>query len=407
VNLLFWKRNTPSHVPQKLVRPINSISALPKKNGCPFQWVTNLRQEGSLIYGFPKIPNRNGSWIPTKPEDIKSIFVNNKDFVCAHTSKFSELAGTKLRFIPFESDGPEHVRYKFYLELILKKATTATFENEIREKAKTMISSIAARTECEFLEECANRFPVHVLLHLLEFPNEQFENILGWQADIAASPNIWRMRRGARKTYSYIKDEIAKASKNGLLSLIRETKFEGTTLSADELASLINALFIAGLHTVTSALYSQTKYLSENPEVQKQLRDDVKLIPGAIEELLRTFGTASTARYAKNAVEISGTKIEPGDHVLLNTAFLNFDDQLFSSPEKVDVFRSPVRHYSFARGQHQCVGKDLARLELKIFMEEWLKAIPQFELREAVSHRLNRRSDLGIHTRVSQLPLTW
>lgn len=121
-------------------------------------------------------------------------------------------------------------------------------------------------------------------------------------------------------------------------------------------------------------------YLAEHPEIREQLRADAALIPTAVEEFLRRFAVTSLGRVAVKDFEIRGVTVRAGDHVLLSGPLHNLDPDLFPNPEKIRLDRGRVHHISFGRGTHACIGAYLARIELRIFIQEWLARIPEFEI---------------------------
>jgi cytochrome P450 len=121
-------------------------------------------------------------------------------------------------------------------------------------------------------------------------------------------------------------------------------------------------------------------YLAEHPEVRGQLRAGIALIPTAVEEFLRRFAVTSLGRVAVKDFDVGGVTVRAGDHVLLSSPLHNLDPERFPNPEKICLDRGRAHHISFGRGTHACLGAYLARIELRIFIEEWLARIPEFEI---------------------------
>src|SRR6266481_4659744 len=96
-------RKPPSHVPGDMIFSLDSVSKEAKKKGCPFEWMTAVKKKGDMVFDFPGISATSNSWIPTRPEDIKVVLANSADFSSTRRAKYSDLIGTELGFIPFES----------------------------------------------------------------------------------------------------------------------------------------------------------------------------------------------------------------------------------------------------------------------------------------------------------------
>src|SRR5690606_22847696 len=148
---------------------------------------------------------------------------------------------------------------------------------------------------------------------------------------------------------------------------------DGKPLSDDEALGVCFLLYSAGLDTVTNMLGMMFKHLAEHPADQQALRDDPDLIPNAVEELLRAYPIIVSNRLVTREVEFHGVKMKPGDRVALGTMFAGRDEREFANPDAIDFRREKVNHITFAAGPHRCVGSHLARRELRIALEEWLR----------------------------------
>jgi len=188
-----------------------------------------------------------------------------------------------------------------------------------------------------------------------------------------------------------------------LLSYVATVEIEGRLLTPDEALGVAFLLYSAGLDTVANMLAFMFKYLAEHPQDQQLLRDEPALIPNAIEELMRAFPIILSGRQVTRDVEWHGVKMKAGDVVTLPTMLAGRDAQEFPNPDVVDFRREKVSHITFAAGPHRCVGSHLARRELRIALEEWLKRVPPFRIKpgeRAVTH------GIGVFG-VERLPLVW
>ena len=139
-------------------------------------------------------------------------------------------------------------------------------------------------------------------------------------------------------------------------------------------------VLIAGIDTTWSAIGSSLWHLATHPEDQKRLVAEPDIWPLAIEELLRSYSPVTMARLVTKDVEFAGCPMKSGDRVLLNFPAANRDPETFEDADTVILDRAHNRHVAFGSGIHRCAGSNLARMELRVALEEWLKAIPEFRL---------------------------
>jgi cytochrome P450 len=141
-------------------------------------------------------------------------------------------------------------------------------------------------------------------------------------------------------------------------------------------------ILIAGVDTTWSAIGSSLWHLATHPEDQKRLAAEPELMATAMEELLRAFAPVTMARVVTGDVEFGGCPMKEGDKVLMNFPAANRDPEVFDRPDTVLLDRAHNRHVAFGSGIHRCAGSNLARMELRVALEEWLRVIPSFTLEE-------------------------
>lgn len=167
---------------------------------------------------------------------------------------------------------------------------------------------------------------------------------------------------------------------------------------------MILLLLLGGLDTVASTLGFYAQFLATHPEHRRKLVEDPDLIPNANEELLRRYAIAILAREVTQDLEMGGVKIRKGDMVLAPTPMDGLDEHKFADPLTVDFDRvKPGANSTFGGGVHRCVGSMLARTELRVFLEEWLKRIPDFAIKPGTNPQVSARSVATI----TSLELVW
>ena len=167
------------------------------------------------------------------------------------------------------------------------------------------------------------------------------------------------------------------------------TEVDGDRLSDDDIIDICYLLVIAGLDTVTSSISCLVAWLAQHPEERDRLVQDPSRLPEAIEELMRFESPVHLGhRWITEDIEIEGRRFRGGTKVMVVWASANLDPDAVSDPLTVDPERPDVRHVSFASGFHRCLGSHLARLELRIALEELHRRIPDYRITPGAAPRL-------------------
>jgi cytochrome P450 len=167
-----------------------------------------------------------------------------------------------------------------------------------------------------------------------------------------------------------------------LISELLHTEVDGQPIDDGIIMGMAALTLIAGVDTTWSAIGSSLWHLATNPADAYRLVNEPDLMPMAIEELLRAYSPVTMARVATDDVQFQGCPIKKDEKVLLNFAAANRDPEVFDRPNEVILDREANRHVAFGAGIHRCAGSNLARMELRVAVEEWLARIPVFELAE-------------------------
>jgi hypothetical protein len=185
--------------------------------------------------------------------------------------------------------------------------------------------------------------------------------------------------------FTYFIAEVASRKENpgtDLLSELLQTEFEGAPIEDSIVLGTAALVLIAGVDTTWSAIGSSLWHLATHEEDRKRLVAEPELMPVAIEELLRAYSPVTMARLVTSDVEFQGCPMKTGDKLLMNFPAANRDPEVFEDADKVILDRQHNRHVAFGSGIHRCAGSNLARMELQVALEEWLRRIPEFRLAE-------------------------
>jgi cytochrome P450 len=263
-----------------------------------------------------------------------------------------------------------------------------------------LLDGFAGRGSCDFHNELATPLPSGIFLALMGLPAEDLPQFLEWR-DQTIRPKVepgdvegaHRLRQEAGRAISdYFRSAIAarRAERDdSLLSLIVHADFGGRPFSEEELLGMSHLLLIGGLDTVTATLDCMIAYLVEHPERRRELVEDPSLIPAAIEELLRFLSPVMVIpRSAAEDISLRGVDIRAGDGVTLVLGAANVDGDAFDKTE-VDFHREANKHVAFGSGHHLCLGAHLARLELRVVLEELHARIPDYRFPDGFQPRFS------------------
>jgi len=303
--------------------------------------------------------------------------------------------GQEQPLIPLQADPPLHSAYRRLLNPVFTPKRVALLEPAVRELVGSLIDAFAADGECDFHEQFATPLPSTIFLRLMGWPQQDLELFLRWRDDImrpaapADDPHVVQAMResASRAINAYFEAAIAQARReppgDGMLSELVHARMDGRPLTQAELLGICHLMLLGGLDTVTATLECMVTYLAANPERRQQLVDDPSLLPGAVEELLREQSPVMLVpRIVTQPVTLRGTALSPGDTVMLILGAANGDDAQFPDPERVDFQRPANPHLAFGGGHHFCIGAHLARLELRVALEELHRRIPDYRVRD-------------------------
>jgi cytochrome P450 len=334
--------------------------------------------------------SHGGHWVLTRYADIHEvnrcpeIFSNNPVAIPPNLGQDQPL-------IPLEIDPPEHTSYRHILTPLFSPVRMNALEPKIRSIVTDLIDRFAARGECEFIEEFSRPLPTQVFLGLMGWPQDDAPQLLKWTHDVIEGKpggtdeesNEVRTAAGL-EIYTYFAELLDNAYEkpgSDVISELTRASFNGEReLSQFEILNIIFIVMIGGLHTVTGTLANNLIYLAEHPDQRDRLAADPGLIPSAVEELLRWESIVAPARRVTEPVTVAGVEMQPGDRVLLALGSAGRDSDEFPDADEVVLDRDPNRHLAFGSGPHRCLGSHLARVELKVAMEEIHRRLPDYEL---------------------------
>lgn len=396
--------SVPDHVPNELVRFLDFRTGL---GPCPHAQIAEFHKGPPVFYSPLSHQDRGGkgkgSWILTRAEDIRKMLQEASLFSSAQPR--SHAMGESWKLIPLEMDPPEHAKFRAPLNPLLSPGRVAKLEPRMREMAVTLINEFKDKGECEFIRAFGEQMPVRIFLELMGMAEDELVKFRTWADTIVHN----REKRGEAMTEvkAFLEEQIAEHRKNPkegtLVTEVLHFKAGDRPFTDEEVMGTVFLLFIGGLDTVVSSLSYHFRYLAEHPEAQKQLRENPEMIPDAVEELFRAFPVVTTGRFLTADTDMFGVPMKKGDMVTGSTLLSTSDPEEFENPEVIDLSRSPNRHNAFSFGPHRCLGSHLARREVQVAIDEWLKLIPEFRVKPGTEFVTLGGGVMGM----KELPLVW
>ena len=298
--------------------------------------------------------------------------------------------GGEYPLIPLSVDPPDHAKYRRLLDPEFSPKKMAALEPEIRDRVNERIDSFIGRGECDFHEEFASPLPSSFFLALTGLPQSDLENFLQWRDDnIRPGGDTFEEMEEARAAASraieaYFEDALEEKRRNPddrLFTRLVQGEIDGRPLTRAELLGACHLLLLGGLDTVTATLDCMIVHLATHPEQRDALVADPTLVPAAVEELLRhQTPVMMVPRIIKQDFEFGGVEMKAGDSATLLIGAANVDVEEFEAGEDARFDRGVNRHLAFGGGPHRCLGSHLARLELRVALEEFHARIPDYQI---------------------------
>lgn len=301
--------------------------------------------------------------------------------------------GQDRPLIPLQIDPPEHATYRRVLDPQLAPKKVAHLEHDTRALVNEIIDRFVATGSCDFHADVSVPLPCTVFLRLTGLPLDELDRFLTWK-DAIIRPGgglmdpteaaALRTRTGAAM-YAYFGDIIDERTAHpgdDVISRFIQAEIDGQRMSRDEILDICYLFILGGLDTVTSTLDCSVADLAQDTGRRDALVADPTLVPAAVEELLRVHTPVmQVLRVVAQEHELHGVALHPGDHVMVMLGAADTDPAEFGADADDLVLGRPVnRHLAFGAGPHRCLGSHLARLELRIALEELHRRIPDYTL---------------------------
>jgi cytochrome P450 len=348
----------------------------------PFPIWDELRRECPVAHS----DRYGGTWLPVSHEYVAEVAYDTEHFtsrsvVVSEVRPGDDDLPAPIGIAPpITSDPPFHALARRLLLPAFGPKPIKAFEPYTRVLCNELLDRIGDRREFDAAVEYAQDIPLRVIARMLGFPESDADRFRHFIRLVLESVDATAEERQAqidsRELDDYIDARIAEhldAPRDDLTTFLLEAELDGQKLHPDHVRGTMVLLMIAGIDTTWSAIGASLWHLAQHP-------DDPALMPTAVEEFLRAYAPVTMARLVAHDFDFHGCPMKQGDWLLLPFPAANRDPDAFADADHVIIDRAENRHAAFGLGIHRCLGSNLARMELQIALEQWMRRYPEFEL---------------------------
>jgi len=379
---LQFQPSEPDHVPAELIVDFDMFH-VPKGITDPTQIWHDLVKRG-----VPKIfytPRNGGHWVFLNYDDIAEGYRNHEIF-STHQTPIPPIEPFPT-MQPQGIDPPEHKVFRSLLAPLFTPTAVRKLMPELHKRSVELIEPLIAKGRCDFITEYAERFPTAVFLHIMGLPEERLPDFLRMANTFFRSADDAERAANVQEIYAELEILFRHKERNPAddiaTVIVNARDKDGEQHNWQDILDCGFLLFVAGLDTVTNTMASVWRFLATNPSARQfflERMDDQEALMPAVEELLRITSVANNPRRIAKDCEFRGVKFRKNDRLLLVATLANRDPKVFPNPQEIDLDREVNNHVTFGVGPHRCIGSILAKREIMVSLQEWMKRIPDFWL---------------------------
>jgi cytochrome P450 len=329
-----------------------------------------------------------GSWLPTRYDDVVAIAhdvdrFSSREITVTPRGYAVGTAAEGIKAPPISSDPPEHLWARRLILPAFSPKSVAKYEPYTRDLCRSLIDGFIATGAADAAEGYAQQIPVRVIAQMLGIDESMSDQFTTWVRGVLElglqDPELRQQSRN--ELIAFFAAELADRKahpRDDLISELLAAEVDGEPVSDPHILGTLGLLLIAGIDTTWSSIGSSLWHLATHPDDRARLARERELIPTAVEEFLRAYSPVTMARIVNDETEVNGACMHAGDRIVLNFPAANRDPSAFDDADQVLIDRAVNRHVAFGVGIHRCAGSNLARMELRIAIEEWMARIPEF-----------------------------
>jgi cytochrome P450 len=375
-----------------------------------FRLADEMREESPVFFN----EFAQGYWVFTRHDAVQDVYKRQDLFSSESITAWEP--NPEYRFIPTQVDAPDHVKYRRVVNPWFSPRAMDDAEELVREICRKYVTKVAPGGGCDFVSTFAMEYPTEVFLAVIGADQTMTEQFVSWVEDFfkgfGGDPDgVEPMNKAVKMIRGYWEDVIADrrarpSPRDGdLVSHLLRASFDDRPLTDGEILDMLEVLVLAGLDTTRGSMGYIWRHLADHPEHRRRLIAEPELVPYFVEEALRFYPIIfGNSRKVLQDAEFHGVQLKKGDMVYGLVGGANRDPRHFEAAGEFVIDRKKNNHFGFASGPHRCLGMHLARRELQVAVEEWLKIIPDFHV--ATDETLMERGGGSMLT-LLELPLAW
>jgi cytochrome P450 len=378
--------------------------------GCHWELADEMRESSPVYFNT----FAQGYWVFTRHDAVRDIYKTPELFSSESITPWQP--DPIYRFVPTQIDAPDHIKYRRIVNPWFAPRAMDAAEPQMRALCRQLVEHVAPTGGCDFVTGFALRFPTEAFLSVAGIDPADADLFVPWVEDFfggfsgdpAGLEPMAKALDGIREYWVAAlaeRREDAVPREGDLASHLLNSMFDDRPLTEAELLDMLTVLVLAGLDTTRATLGYLFWHLATHPEHRRRLVAEPELIPSAVEEALRYYPIVfGDGRKVTRDTEFYGVQLKKGDMVYALVSGANRDPRAYEQADEFVVDRKRNNHMGFANGPHRCLGMHLARRELQLAVQEWLRVIPDFHI--AADGELSERGGGAMMT-LTSLPLAW
>ncbi|GEC91518.1 cytochrome P450 [Brevibacillus brevis] len=354
----------------------------------PFSWYEDMRKNNPVSFN-----SQADMWNVFSYEDVKRVLEDKEYFSSVMPAKKSPFQGSIIRMDP-----PKHTQIRSIVNRSFTPKVLKNWEPRIHQITTDLLARLSNRETFDIVGELFYPLPVIVIAEMLGVSPKDMEKFKRWSDILVSSPthddpdyltDFFHTRSQAEKEISDFFEEIiqtkreqSKKDSEDIISLLVQNEEEGK-ISGEDIAPFCKLLLVAGHETTTNLLGNALYSFIEHPDSYQQIKNDLSLIPNAIEEVLRYRSPVQQLlRRVNKEIHLKGKALQVDQVISAWIGSANRDSDQFKDADSFNIHRKPNSHLAFGQGIHFCLGAPLARLEAKIVLTELFNTYDEFSFLE-------------------------
>jgi cytochrome P450 len=325
-----------------------------------------------------------GTYLATRYEDVRAI-ANDTEHFSSRRVLVRDSRPPAVPAPPLTSDPPVHRSQRMLLQPAFTAEAVRRYEEQTRSICRELIELLIGKDGCDGAVDYAQEIPTRVTACMLGVEQRDGDQFRKWVHEFLEAGVVDQTvtLRAVREIKVFFETEMQKrrtAPSDDLISYLLSAQIDGQALSEDLIGSILRLILFAGIDTTWSVIGACLWHLATHDEDRRRLAAQPSLIPTAVEEFLRAYAPVMMGREILKETQINGYRLKEGEMVLIPFGAANRDPAKFADADRVIINRSPNPHVAFGLGIHRCLGANLATMEIRVALEEWLGNFQEFTL---------------------------